>query len=234
MFPKDDRRVPPIPYSSRRRPRSAHRHSTLFAADKSCILIRMQDERSMPTLTIIMADLNPKRLRRPAPSTSAMAPLRSVLSGLATRIWSSSPGPFRSSKSSPANCTTRDSSKPFISPASLPMAHSSRGSNRNPGRTPHDSVGHRREYRRAHPLIGADQVNLGSLLKHAATTATQIGVVIVNVGDNACKIPLATESLAKIQASGRAVARRRTIRCCKTGFRRMPSSLRRDLAPGSR
>ena len=51
------------------------------------------------------------------------------------------------------------------------------------------------------------------LLKQAVATAKQIGAVTVDVGDTACKIPLATEYITKMHANGRAGAKRKTIRC---------------------
>jgi 3-methyladenine DNA glycosylase AlkD len=51
------------------------------------------------------------------------------------------------------------------------------------------------------------------LLKQATLVAKQIGVVSVDVGDTACEVPLATDRIAKAQASGRAGTKRKTIRC---------------------
>ena len=51
------------------------------------------------------------------------------------------------------------------------------------------------------------------LVRKAAAIAKQIGVVTVDVGDTACKVPLAAEALAKVQAGGRGTAKRKTIRC---------------------
>jgi 3-methyladenine DNA glycosylase AlkD len=51
------------------------------------------------------------------------------------------------------------------------------------------------------------------LLKQAVATAKQIGVVPVDVGDTDCEIPVASERIAKAQASGRAGVKRTTIRC---------------------
>lgn len=51
------------------------------------------------------------------------------------------------------------------------------------------------------------------LLKQAKAAAKQIGAVSVDVGDTACKVPLATASIAKIEAAGRVGQKRKTIRC---------------------
>jgi 3-methyladenine DNA glycosylase AlkD len=51
------------------------------------------------------------------------------------------------------------------------------------------------------------------LKKQAKQTALQIGDVSVDVGDTACKVPLATDHIAKLEASGRADKKKKTIRC---------------------
>ncbi|MFI5095243.1 MAG: DNA alkylation repair protein [Candidatus Acidiferrum sp.] len=51
------------------------------------------------------------------------------------------------------------------------------------------------------------------LLKRAKTAARQIGAVSVDVGDTACKVPLATAYIEKIEAMGRVGMKRKTIRC---------------------
>jgi 3-methyladenine DNA glycosylase AlkD len=51
------------------------------------------------------------------------------------------------------------------------------------------------------------------LLKLAKSAAKQIGDVSVDVGDTACKVPLATANIQKIEASGRVGKKRKTIRC---------------------
>jgi 3-methyladenine DNA glycosylase AlkD len=51
------------------------------------------------------------------------------------------------------------------------------------------------------------------LLKQAKAAARQIGAVSVDVGDTACKIPLATACIEKVEASGRVGQKRKTIRC---------------------
>ena len=51
------------------------------------------------------------------------------------------------------------------------------------------------------------------LSKQAKTTARQIGVVSVDVGDTACNVPAATAYLEKIEAAGRLGKKRKTIRC---------------------
>ncbi len=51
------------------------------------------------------------------------------------------------------------------------------------------------------------------LLKQAKAAARQIGVVSVNMGETACKVPLATASIEKVEAAGRIGQKRKTIRC---------------------
>ena len=51
------------------------------------------------------------------------------------------------------------------------------------------------------------------LLKQAKAAAKKIGVVSVDVGDTACKVPLASEYIAKVESKGR-VGRKRTIAKC--------------------
>jgi 3-methyladenine DNA glycosylase AlkD len=51
------------------------------------------------------------------------------------------------------------------------------------------------------------------LLRQAKKTAQQLGAVSVQMGDTACKIPLATEYIAKIETAGRIGRKKKTIRC---------------------
>ena len=51
------------------------------------------------------------------------------------------------------------------------------------------------------------------LLKQAKAAAKEIGDVSVDMGDTACKVPLATAYIAKIEAAGRVGKKRKTIRC---------------------
>jgi 3-methyladenine DNA glycosylase AlkD len=51
------------------------------------------------------------------------------------------------------------------------------------------------------------------LLKQAKASARQIGVVSVDLGDTACNVRAATAHIEKIEASGRAGQKRKTIRC---------------------
>jgi 3-methyladenine DNA glycosylase AlkD len=51
------------------------------------------------------------------------------------------------------------------------------------------------------------------LLKQAKATAKKIGVVTVDVGDTACKVPLATSYIEKMEAAGRVGKKRQTIKC---------------------
>lgn len=51
------------------------------------------------------------------------------------------------------------------------------------------------------------------LLAKAKKTAVKIGTVSVDVGDTACKIPVASEYIAKIEAMGRVGAKKKTMRC---------------------
>jgi 3-methyladenine DNA glycosylase AlkD len=51
------------------------------------------------------------------------------------------------------------------------------------------------------------------LLKQAKATAAKIGEVSVDVGDTACKVPLATAYIEKVEAAGKVGQKRKTIRC---------------------
>jgi len=51
------------------------------------------------------------------------------------------------------------------------------------------------------------------LLAHAKSAAQQIGVISVDVGETDCKVPLASASIAKVEAAGRVGQKRKTIRC---------------------
>jgi 3-methyladenine DNA glycosylase AlkD len=51
------------------------------------------------------------------------------------------------------------------------------------------------------------------LLRQAKAAAEKIGEVKVNVGDTACKVPLATAYIAKSEAMGRVGQKKKTIRC---------------------
>ena len=51
------------------------------------------------------------------------------------------------------------------------------------------------------------------LTMRARSVAARIGVVSVNMGDTACKVPLATAYIEKIDGMGRVGRKRKTIRC---------------------
>lgn len=51
------------------------------------------------------------------------------------------------------------------------------------------------------------------LLKQAKAVAQQIGEVSVDMGDTACKVPVATGYIAKIEGMGRVGKKRKTMRC---------------------
>jgi 3-methyladenine DNA glycosylase AlkD len=51
------------------------------------------------------------------------------------------------------------------------------------------------------------------LLKQAKGTAQRIGEVSVDVGETACKVPLATEYIEKVETMGRTGQKKKTIRC---------------------
>ena len=52
-----------------------------------------------------------------------------------------------------------------------------------------------------------------SLAKEAKATAKKLGKVEVDMQGTSCKVPLATEYIAKMEASGRAGKKRKSIRC---------------------
>ena len=51
------------------------------------------------------------------------------------------------------------------------------------------------------------------LLKEAKRVAKAIGVVEVDMGDTACKVPLATDYIKKVEGMGRVGKKRKTARC---------------------
>jgi 3-methyladenine DNA glycosylase AlkD len=51
------------------------------------------------------------------------------------------------------------------------------------------------------------------LMKQARTAAKKIGEVYVDMGETACKVPLATACIEKAEATGKAGKKRKTIRC---------------------
>jgi len=51
------------------------------------------------------------------------------------------------------------------------------------------------------------------LMKEAKATAKKIGKVSVDMGDTACKVPLALEYIEKMVSSGRAGKKRKTFKC---------------------
>ena len=51
------------------------------------------------------------------------------------------------------------------------------------------------------------------LLKEAKSAAKKIGKVEVDVGDTACKVPLAMEYIAKVEKMGRVGKKRKTLKC---------------------
>jgi 3-methyladenine DNA glycosylase AlkD len=51
------------------------------------------------------------------------------------------------------------------------------------------------------------------LLKRAKAVARQIGIVSVEMGETACKVPVAAASIEKIESMGRVGVKRKTIRC---------------------
>ena len=51
------------------------------------------------------------------------------------------------------------------------------------------------------------------LLKQAKATAKKIGKVDVQMGETSCKVPLATEYIAKVEKMGRVGKKRKTMKC---------------------
>jgi 3-methyladenine DNA glycosylase AlkD len=54
---------------------------------------------------------------------------------------------------------------------------------------------------------------VGPLLKEAKAAAREMGPVSVDVGETACQVSVATESIAKAEAAGKVGKKRKTIRC---------------------
>ena len=51
------------------------------------------------------------------------------------------------------------------------------------------------------------------LLKQAKAIARKIGKVEVDMGDTACKVPLALEYIEKVEQAGRVGKKRKTMKC---------------------
>ncbi len=51
------------------------------------------------------------------------------------------------------------------------------------------------------------------LLNKAKTVAEQIGVITIDMGDTACKTTVASDAIAKAEASGKIGKKRKTVRC---------------------
>ncbi len=51
------------------------------------------------------------------------------------------------------------------------------------------------------------------LIAHAKATAKALGKVEIDMGDTSCKIPLATDTIAKVDAKGRTGQKRKTVMC---------------------
>jgi hypothetical protein len=51
------------------------------------------------------------------------------------------------------------------------------------------------------------------LLKQAKAAAKKIGAVSVDMGDTACKVPLASAYIERVEAVGRVGKKRKTIKC---------------------
>ncbi|MEM9382695.1 MAG: DNA alkylation repair protein [Planctomycetota bacterium] len=55
--------------------------------------------------------------------------------------------------------------------------------------------------------------HVAPLVKRAKATARRIGAVEVELGGTSCKVPLATEKIAKVEKAGRSGRKRKTIKC---------------------
>ena len=51
------------------------------------------------------------------------------------------------------------------------------------------------------------------LLKDAKATAKKIGTLSIDMGDTSCKVPLATDYIAKVEKMGRVGKKRKTMKC---------------------
>ena len=51
------------------------------------------------------------------------------------------------------------------------------------------------------------------LMKQAKSSAKKIGKVEVNMGETSCKVPLASDYIAKMESVGKAGKKRKTIKC---------------------
>ena len=51
------------------------------------------------------------------------------------------------------------------------------------------------------------------VLRQAKATAKRIGKVEVDMGNTSCKVPVATESIAKVESLGRVGRKRKSTKC---------------------
>ena len=51
------------------------------------------------------------------------------------------------------------------------------------------------------------------LLRKAKQAAKKLGTVEVDMGETACKVPVAVDYIAKVESMGRVGKKRKTIRC---------------------
>jgi hypothetical protein len=78
-------------------------------------------------------------------------------------------------------------------------------------KTIHQSANHTRHA--MNDFVIATGCYVKPLAAKAQAVAAKIGVVKVDMGDTACKVPLASESIKKVIDSGRHGAKRKTIKC---------------------
>jgi 3-methyladenine DNA glycosylase AlkD len=75
-----------------------------------------------------------------------------------------------------------------------------------------DSVDDRVRY-----VMNSFVISVGSyvkpLLKEAKAAAKKLGTVSVDMGDTACKVPVATDYIAKVEGMGRIGKKRKTMKC---------------------
>ena len=62
-------------------------------------------------------------------------------------------------------------------------------------------------------FVSAVGTHVRPLTKRAKTTARRIGAVEVELGGTSCKVPLATEKIAKVEKAGRTGKKRKSIKC---------------------
>ena len=101
--------------------------------------------------------------------------------------------------------TTRLALRPKDAAKALGIGERLLWSKTNAGEIPHVRIGR--------AVIYPVELLRDWLTKQAKATAKKLGRVDIDMGDTACKVPLALDYITKIESAGRAGKKRKTIRC---------------------